>query len=81
MTDPDALRSNAINAEARELGYRIEVLLDSPMPRTYTAYAQSIDRERERHFLCRTRTDDALYALERALEVLRLVREHGGSWP
>ena len=81
MTDPDVLRIHAIHAEARELGYRIEVLLDSPMPRTYTAYAQPIERERERHFLCRTRSDDALYALERALEVLRLVREHGDSWP
>jgi hypothetical protein len=80
MTDR-ALRIHEINAEARELGYRIEVpLITQRLTPIHRAFAYRLDDQPPGgRFLCSS--TDSLAALEEGLEVLRGVVASGHPWP
>ena len=80
MTDR-ALRIHEINAEARELGYRIEVpIITQRLTPIHRAFAYRLDEQPpEGKFLCSS--TDSLGALEEGLEVLRGVVVADQPWP
>jgi hypothetical protein len=69
MTADDALRFHALNKEAAQLGYRIEVQLEpSTQPPVYSAYAYASTEPTLGRFLCRAGT--SIEAAEDGLEIL-----------
>jgi hypothetical protein len=83
MRDNDtALRFHAINKEAADLGYRIEVdfVSNRPTP-VYRAYAHALAgaETTSPRFLCSS--SSSLEAAEDALQNLRDIVERGDSWP
>jgi len=81
MPDDRTLRIHALNAEARELGYRIEVqtITHRQRPR-HRAFAHRLEAEQpEGRFLWGS--TDVLEAMEKGLEVLRGVVKEGHPWP
>jgi hypothetical protein len=81
MADVDrTLRIHAVNNEARELGYRIEVQTITHRHRSrHRAFAYRLDDEPGERFLCGN--TDVLEAMEDGLKVLRGVVEEGHPWP
>ena len=81
MPDDRTLRIHALNAEARELGYRIEVqtITHRQRPR-HRAFAYHLEDEQpEGRFLWGS--TDVLEAMEKGLEVLHGVVEEDQPWP
>jgi hypothetical protein len=81
MADVDrTLRIHAVNNEARELGYRIEVQTITHRQRSrHRAFAYRLDDEPGERLLCGS--TDVLEAMEDGLKVLRGVVEEGHPWP
>jgi hypothetical protein len=82
MDELDTLRRiNAVNDEARRLGYRIYEEVTTPNQRPiYTAFAEPIgDAVEPGRLLCRA--SSALVALEDGLEILRRAVVADDSWP
>jgi hypothetical protein len=75
------LRIHAVNNEARELGYRIEVQTITHRQRSrHRAFAYRLEDEQpEGRFLWGGM--DVLESMEKGLEVLRRVVEKGRPWP
>ena len=78
----EKLAFNAVNSQARQLGYRIAVeLLANRANPLYAAYAHARGEVQaaSAHFLCIRPT--ALAAAEDGLEILRGIVGRGEKWP